>query len=204
WRTCSSRALKLRQSEGTVKIALSFCTSSAYMGDLTSFLAVVVCVRSPFFRVKWLILPGQPVTPRKRYSIWPGDGARRPRPGAVRASRRPARAGARRAVAAERRRLARAFSGREAGNPGAHREQYGRAGRRERTGGMHRTGPEPTEGVSQRMERVLQGRRVRLRPLRKEDLPRRLEMINDPQVQELWIGVPADKNTLDDVEMWWY
>src|SRR5690606_33717962 len=39
------------------------------MGDLTSFLAVVVCVRSPFFRVKWLILPGQPVTPRKRYSI---------------------------------------------------------------------------------------------------------------------------------------
>src|SRR5690606_20548371 len=94
--------------------------------------------------------------------------------------------------AAERRRRARAFSGREAGNPGAHREQYGRAGRRERTGGMHRTGPEPTEGVSQRMERVLQGRRVRLRPLRKEDLPRRLEMINDPQVQELWIGVPAD------------
>src|SRR5690606_8334021 len=69
WCTCSSRALKLRQSEGTVKIALSFCTSSAYMGDLTSFLAVVVCVRSPFFRVKWLILPGQPVTPRKRYSI---------------------------------------------------------------------------------------------------------------------------------------
>src|SRR5690606_31777020 len=61
--------LKLRQSEGTVKIALSFCTSSAHMGDLTSFLAVVVCVRSPFFRVKWLILPGQPVTPRKRYSI---------------------------------------------------------------------------------------------------------------------------------------
>src|SRR5690606_35810708 len=70
WRTCSSRALKLRQSEGTVKIALSFCTSSAHMGDLTSFLAVVVCVRSPFFRVKWLILPGQPVTPRKRYSIF--------------------------------------------------------------------------------------------------------------------------------------
>src|SRR5690606_9553746 len=69
WRTCSSRALKLRQSEGTVKIALSFCTSSAYMGDLTSFLALVLCVRSPFFRVKWLILPGQPVTPRKRYSI---------------------------------------------------------------------------------------------------------------------------------------
>src|SRR5690606_6663183 len=37
----------------------------------TSFLAVVVCVGSPFFRVKWLILPGQPVTPRKRYSIRP-------------------------------------------------------------------------------------------------------------------------------------
>src|SRR5690606_40475061 len=71
------RALKLRQPEGTVKIALSFCTSSAYMGDLTSFLAVVVCVRSPFFRVKWLILPGQPVTPRKRYSIGRTAAARR-------------------------------------------------------------------------------------------------------------------------------
>src|SRR5690606_34045075 len=39
------------------------------------FLAVVVCVRSPFFRVKWLILPGQPVTPRKRYSINPSSGS---------------------------------------------------------------------------------------------------------------------------------
>src|SRR5690606_1979301 len=61
-------------------IALSFCTSSAYMGDLTSFLALVLCVRSPFFRVKWLILPGQPVTPRKRYSIaFPAPGAGRDR-----------------------------------------------------------------------------------------------------------------------------
>src|SRR5690606_12741628 len=48
---------------------------------LTSFLAVVVCVRSPFFRVKWLILPGQPVTPRKRYSILaPGSYAPAPVP----------------------------------------------------------------------------------------------------------------------------
>lgn len=54
------------------------------------------------------------------------------------------------------------------------------------------------------MARVLQGERIRLRPLRKEDLPLRLEMVNDAAVQELWIGVPADKNTLDDMESWFY
>src|SRR5690606_15372451 len=31
------------------------------------------------FRVKWLILPGQPVTPRKRYSILPGPPVSRTR-----------------------------------------------------------------------------------------------------------------------------
>lgn len=54
------------------------------------------------------------------------------------------------------------------------------------------------------MERVLHGKKIRLRPLRKDDLPRRLEMVNDPEVQKLWVGVPADKNTLDDMEMWFY
>ncbi|MFO7265341.1 MAG: GNAT family N-acetyltransferase [Limnochordales bacterium] len=54
------------------------------------------------------------------------------------------------------------------------------------------------------MERVLRGENIRLRPLRREDLPRRLEMVNDPEVQRLWVGVPADQNTLEDLEMWFY
>ncbi|MBO8141817.1 MAG: GNAT family N-acetyltransferase [Firmicutes bacterium] len=55
-----------------------------------------------------------------------------------------------------------------------------------------------------RADAAIQGERFRLRPLRKEDLPRRLEMINDPGVQRLWIGLPADKNDLDALEMWFY
>jgi len=51
---------------------------------------------------------------------------------------------------------------------------------------------------------VIVGRRCRLRPLRREDLPRRLEMINDPDVQRLWIGVPADLNDLEALETWFY
>lgn len=54
------------------------------------------------------------------------------------------------------------------------------------------------------MERVLRGEKIRLRPLRRDDLPRRLEMVNDPEVQRLWVGVPADKNTLEDMETWFY
>lgn len=54
------------------------------------------------------------------------------------------------------------------------------------------------------MERVLHGERIRLRPLRREDLPLRLEMVNDADVQELWVGVPADKNTMEDMETWFY
>lgn len=54
------------------------------------------------------------------------------------------------------------------------------------------------------MERVLHGERIRLRPLRREDLPLRLEMVNDADVQELWVGVPADKNTMEDMETWYY
>jgi len=48
------------------------------------------------------------------------------------------------------------------------------------------------------------GRLCRLRPLRREDLPQRLQMINDPDVQRLWIGVPADKNDLEALETWYY
>jgi len=29
-------------------------------------------------------------------------------------------------------------------------------------------------------------------------------MVNDPEVQELWVGVPADKNTMEDMETWFY
>ncbi len=54
------------------------------------------------------------------------------------------------------------------------------------------------------MERLLLGENIRLRPLRKDDLPLRLDMINDPEVQQLWVGVPADKNTMDDMDMWFY
>ena len=54
------------------------------------------------------------------------------------------------------------------------------------------------------MERVLHGEHIRLRPLRREDLPLRLEMVNDAEVQELWVGVPADKNTMEDMETWYY
>ena len=53
-------------------------------------------------------------------------------------------------------------------------------------------------------EHRILGRGVRLRPLRREDLPKRLDMINDPEVQRLWIGVPADQNTLEDLEIWFY
>ena len=29
-------------------------------------------------------------------------------------------------------------------------------------------------------------------------------MVNDPEVQELWVGVPAHKNTMEDMETWFY
>jgi len=52
-------------------------------------------------------------------------------------------------------------------------------------------------------QRIL-GRAVRERQMRREDLTKRLDMINDPEVQRLWIGVPADQNTLEDLEIWFY
>lgn len=51
---------------------------------------------------------------------------------------------------------------------------------------------------------MLEGKHFRLRPLAKEDMPARLEMVNDPEVQTLWVGVPADKNTLEDMESWFW
>lgn len=51
---------------------------------------------------------------------------------------------------------------------------------------------------------MLQGKQFRLRPLTMEDMPARLEMINDEEAQTLWIGVPADKNTLEDMQSWFW
>ncbi len=53
-------------------------------------------------------------------------------------------------------------------------------------------------------EGEITGRGCRLRPLRRDDLPRRLEMINDPDVQRLWHGVPGDPNTLEDLQVWYH
>lgn len=53
-------------------------------------------------------------------------------------------------------------------------------------------------------EKTIDGDGFRLRPLRRADLARRLEMTNDAEVQQLWVGVPADKNDMDDMESWFY
>ncbi|MBO2521271.1 MAG: GNAT family N-acetyltransferase [Clostridia bacterium] len=48
------------------------------------------------------------------------------------------------------------------------------------------------------------GTRVNLRPLAESDLDRRLEMVNDREVQLLYIGAPGDTNTRFDMESWFY
>src|SRR5690606_2926812 len=45
---------------------------------------------------------------------------------------------------------------------------------------------------------------VDLRPLRQEDLAERLKMVNNREVQKLYIGVPADQNTEFDMENWFH
>lgn len=50
----------------------------------------------------------------------------------------------------------------------------------------------------------LDGKFVDLRPLLESDLDRRLEMVNDREVQKLYIGVAADTNTKFDMESWFY
>lgn len=49
---------------------------------------------------------------------------------------------------------------------------------------------------------LLQGKRIFLRPLKREDLEQRMDMVNDPEVQRLTIGMPADENTEFDVLSW--
>lgn len=50
----------------------------------------------------------------------------------------------------------------------------------------------------------LDGKFVTLRPLLESDLDRRLEMVNDREVQKLYIGVVGDTNTKFDMESWYY
>lgn len=49
---------------------------------------------------------------------------------------------------------------------------------------------------------VLQGERICLRPLERGDLPRRLEMVNDPAVKRLMTGVSADDTSEMDMYIW--
>lgn len=51
---------------------------------------------------------------------------------------------------------------------------------------------------------MIRGKQFRLRPLTMDDMPARVEMVNDPEAQTLWVGVPADKNTLEDMESWFW
>lgn len=50
----------------------------------------------------------------------------------------------------------------------------------------------------------LTGKFVDLRPLSESDLARRLEMVNHPDVQRLYIGALADQNTPFDMESWFH
>lgn len=49
---------------------------------------------------------------------------------------------------------------------------------------------------------MLKGDVVTLRPLRRDDLAQRMDMVNDPEVQRLTIGMPVDRNTELDVLTW--
>jgi len=50
----------------------------------------------------------------------------------------------------------------------------------------------------------LSGTFVDLRPLEESDLDRRLEMVNNEEVQKIYVGRPVDKNTKFDLESWFY
>ena len=49
---------------------------------------------------------------------------------------------------------------------------------------------------------MLVGRKVVLRPLGVQDLPSRLAMINDPQVQAMTLGLQVDPTTAEDLASW--
>lgn len=50
----------------------------------------------------------------------------------------------------------------------------------------------------------ISGTFVDLRPLEEADLDQRVEMVNNDEVQRLYIGAPADKNTKFDMENWYH
>lgn len=52
--------------------------------------------------------------------------------------------------------------------------------------------------------RVIHGLWVDLRPLRREDLAKRLEMANNPDVQRMTVGVLADESSKADMENWFF
>lgn len=49
---------------------------------------------------------------------------------------------------------------------------------------------------------ILEGKRVRLRPLERSDLPARLKMVNDPAVQRFSTGVRGDETSETDMYIW--
>lgn len=49
---------------------------------------------------------------------------------------------------------------------------------------------------------MLSGDMVNLRPLSMDDLPARLEMVNNPEVQRVTVGCTVDQNTLNDLKAW--
>lgn len=57
-------------------------------------------------------------------------------------------------------------------------------------------------GEGTKVAMVLQGDRVRLRPLERSDLPERLRMVNDPVVKRLSTGVSADDTSELDMYVW--
>ena len=68
-------------------------------------------------------------------------------------------------------------------------------------------GPRPSEATRRALEGIgpdwsLQGRRVRLRRLAESDLPARLRMTNDPQLQLETIGQTVGERTPYDIRSW--
>lgn len=49
----------------------------------------------------------------------------------------------------------------------------------------------------------LTGRLVTLRPLREEDMARRVQWTNDPEIHRKTIGVEVDPRTEEDLRRWW-
>lgn len=53
-------------------------------------------------------------------------------------------------------------------------------------------------------QKLLYGQYVVLRPLTREDLERRLQWVNDPEVQKAWVGVTTAPNAPEDMRAWFH